>query len=927
MRIIILYNLRLTLLVGAVLLGFNNAPTAQTIHYADSIQGFFSPLVEIGTLDIPQCQQNVIEEELSIREAFDLLVKPDEELFAYGVLQGFLDTILVRNSWQGAVFGMGDNITTDLYKKGFTCDENGYSYLAGAGITRIVLEVGDLQEQYLGDLPSNMHCKGGLTYRQGRFYLHSINNQLVEVNMKYPALSKVVMDFPSNILPIDALTTVQVGCDSSVTYAIGRLGNNSKVYEIDFNNWTLDELCDLPMAIVAAGSQTECMFPPCDIVIDLDNDNSSFAFRGNFCADTFCVPPVSIADTDVVITSTIDMVESVTLELADWLDAGMEYLSLATANNINVLGNNTTLLTLENNGSATIADFETAIRQVQYYNDAINETYGTRKVFASAFAGGASSLISIAELPLSNEQLSTDKSVIDPSCNGFFDGSVSLVSQGGITPYSYQWGTGQQGSILDNLPAGKYPFLTIDSLGCTRADTVTLVEPDSLTTEIIYSGFPAICDNSGELTGTATGGTAPFSYSWNNGTIDSINTGLWAGTYELTVQDANGCTATATFEILEGDTVLIIQEESICEGEGIDWDGTTYFNDTLICQVYPMLNGCDSSVCLLLTVHPLPVADISVQGNFCDQDEVTLSAGSHSIYQWSTGESSPDITTFSFGNFAVTVTNSFGCQAIATEEITPPITFDLTFENPSCFGDENGFINIESVVGGTAPHSYSIDGGVQFQENGQFENLPPGNYEVIVEDIDGCREITSVGLAAPPLITLDAGDDLEIKLGESIVLEAFTSLANPFVSWSPPDDLDCPDCLTTNAQPLVSVQYQVEVSDSNGCSAIDVVNITVTEESSVYAPTAFSPNGDGINDCFTVHTDFSVSAIKSLKIFDRWGGLLFEKKDFPPNTTEEGWDGFCKGEPVQIGVYVFVAELMRIDRNTTIISGEVNLIR
>ena len=882
----------------------------------------------MGRLNIGQCQHTFLGEENGINNSFDIIVTKGGLQYSYGIRQGFLDTTIVVNPSPGPGLGTILNfITSDLDKRGWTCDENDFTYSAGKGITKRALS-SSAQETYLGTLPPTMQCQGGLTYRRGKFYLHSIANQLVEVNMKDPSKSKVVMDFPPGILPIDALTTVQVGCDSSITYAIGRTPNNSKVYEINFNDWTLTELCDFPISIVGAGAQTECMLPPCPIFLDLDSDNSSFAFRGDYCADTFCVPPVAVADTDVVIVSSFADIASITLELVGWLDAGQEYLSAGVANNIIVIGNNSTLLTLENNGSATIADFEEAISAVLYHNDAVTATFGKRMVMATAFAGGESSLVSIAELPLSNEQMATQATTTDPTCHGFSDGSILVSTTGGVSPYTYQWAPNLSGDFIENLPAGSYLLTTTDSLGCSRPDTFQLEEPDSLVASILYTGPPTLCDSSGQLSGTATGGSGQLSYLWGNGVADSLNTNIGAGSHTLTVQDNNGCTATASIGIPTGDTVFVVQNEAICEGSVFIWNGTDYFTDTLVCLVFSMANGCDSTACLSLVVNPVPGASVDVEGDLCSQAAVTLSAGQQDGYLWSTNEDTPAITVADPGSYVVTVTNAFGCTSSATAVVSPAIAFEVFSGNPSCPGDEDGFIQIENISGGVPPYRYSMDGGNQFFPESIFENLPPGNYLLIVEDAGGCREEMAVLLEAPTPITLDAGPDREINFGESIVLTATTNVPNPVITWSPPDYLDCAGCPETAARPLATIQYEVEVTDSNGCTATDRVSITVNNPpSSTYAPTAFSPNGDGFNDYFTVFTDRSVSEILSLRIFDRWGGLVFEKRSFAPNAVAEGWDGLVKGKPVAGGTYVFVAELLKVDGQLEVLSGELVLVR
>ena len=926
-RICILKKIRLWI----VILSCNSCVlVAQELILYDSIfSGFGSvPAVNVGVFEVEQCQYTLMEEEIPfIDELLGIIVTEDGSQYFYGALLFPVDTTLVFNpDYNSGLIGWSNFLIKDAYKQGWTCDENNFTYSAGEGITKKGL-FSNAQEVFMGNLPISMQCKGGLTYREGKFYLHSINNQLVEVNMKDPAKSKVVMDFPTGILPIDALTTVQVSCDSSITYAIGRTPDNSKIYKINFNDWALSELCDLPISVVGAGNQTECMLPPCDILVDLDSDNSSFAFRGDFCADSFCIPPVMVADTDVVIVSAFNMIETITLELQGVLDVGQEYLTVGAASNINVIGNNTTLLTLENNGSAAIADFENAIKTVQYHNDVTAVTYGDRRVLVTAYAGGESSLVATAGLPLSNEQVRTLPTVTGPACHGFSDGSITVVTEGGIAPYNYQWEILQQGNFIENLSTGEYPFIVTDSLGCTKPDTVFLHDPDTLLADISYTGEAAICDDSGQLEGIGTGGSGILSYQWDNGVMGNMNSDVGYGSYTLTVQDTNGCTATASYEIPQGDTVLVVVEETVCGGNGIEWNGTLYLTDTLACEILTLPNGCDSTICLSLTVNPVPAVSIVADGDFCEAGEVVLSAGSHTTYQWSTNEFSSTITLSDPGSYSITVTNDNSCTSTATIFISPAIEFDLFFENPSCYGEKDGQVVFENTMGGVPPFQYSIDGGNQFSDNNQFDGLSAGDYMTIVKDVEGCQIELQVTLMAPPEIVLDAGGDLDIDLGENVTLIAFSNLSDPLVSWTPPEHLECPSCVETEAMPLTSTQYEVEVTDSNGCMATDIINITVSDRSSIYAPTVFSPNNDNVNDFFTIYTSASFTEILSLNIFDRWGNMVFSRPSFAPNITENGWDGTLKGEPVQSGVFAFVAEVKHIDGSTESISGEVALIR
>lgn len=286
-----------------------------------------------------------------------------------------------------------------------------------------------------------------------------------------------------------------------------------------------------------------------------------------------------------------------------------------------------------------------------------------------------------------------------------------------------------------------------------------------------------------------------------------------------------------------------------------------------------------------------------------------------------------EITITEAGTYALQATNSFGCVAVDSFTVSPGLEFGWGTIDPGCGSDSNGQIEVGEIMSGTPPFMYALDGGVFSLEN-TFTDLSAGNYELTVLDASGCSQSVAISLEAAVEIFLDAGEDQEISLGETAFLSVFTNVVDPTVSWSPPDGLDRVDELEVNASPTATTLYTVSILDENGCTAQDELLLSVaSSESNVYAPTAFSPNGDGINDVFRLYTDASIGRVLYLRVYDRWGGLFFEQNDFAPEEEDGGWDGTAKNEPAQPGVYVYVAEVQRLDGMTALVSGEVNLIR
>ena len=147
-------------------------------------------------------------------------------------------------------------------------------------------------------------------------------------------------------------------------------------------------------------------------------------------------------------------------------------------------------------------------------------------------------------------------------------------------------------------------------------------------------------------------------------------------------------------------------------------------------------------------------------------------------------------------------------------------------------------------------------------------------------------------------------------------------------SWLPDNNtlscVDCPEPTTTNTK--FSTKYSVSFVDSNGCKNTgDVQVLVICMNANVFVPNTFSPNGDGSNDVFYIRGK-GLERVKSLRIFNRWGEVVFEQKDFPVNNPSSGWDGKFKGNRPQADVYIYQVEvfcengdIIRFDGNLALI--------
>lgn len=191
----------------------------------------------------------------------------------------------------------------------------------------------------------------------------------------------------------------------------------------------------------------------------------------------------------------------------------------------------------------------------------------------------------------------------------------------------------------------------------------------------------------------------------------------------------------------------------------------------------------------------------------------------------------------------------------------------------------------------------------------------------------GCKSDTARNITVVPLPSINIVEEPTVVLGSGIAIPVTYSRNVITWNWTPASNLSCTNCPSPYANPKFTTKYTVAVTDSNGCQASKDITVTVVcNNKNYFIPNTFSPNNDGQNDVFYVRGS-SIERIQSLRIFNRWGQLVFERKNFAANDISAGWNGTIKGRPADQDVYVYVVEI--ICENATIIPyrGNVALIR
>jgi len=390
-------------------------------------------------------------------------------------------------------------------------------------------------------------------------------------------------------------------------------------------------------------------------------------------------------------------------------------------------------------------------------------------------------------------------------CNGSSTGTASVVAAGGTGSYSYSWSpSGGNAATATGLMAGTYAVTIFDGNGCSIEQSFTITQPSAITA--IQSQTNVLCysTSTGTASVSVSGGSGSYGYVWSpSGGNAATATGLAAGSYTVTISDANGCSAQKIFNITEPSQLSATQSQTnvVCSNTGTG------------------------------------SASVSPSGG----------AGGYTYYWYPSEAITSSISGLYAGYYIVTITDANGCsiqKEFLIAQPTQPFTASQSQTDVLCNGGSTGTATVEPS-GGTGPYTYSWSpsGGNEATATG----LAAGDYIVTIIDANGCIQQRYFTITEPSALSAEiAPTSTGCEGTATATVYASGGVGYYTYQWSPSGGNQ------ETATGLEPGTYTVTVTDANGCSVEASVNVAEGSECSTYTYWNGFEWDNGAPSCFNV---------------------------------------------------------------------------
>jgi gliding motility-associated-like protein len=346
--------------------------------------------------------------------------------------------------------------------------------------------------------------------------------------------------------------------------------------------------------------------------------------------------------------------------------------------------------------------------------------------------------------------------------------------------------------------------------------------------------------------------------------------------------------------------------------------------------------GCIDTATADVYIYPLPTVFAGADTIICLGQNIPLQATGAATYNWlpptngsltCTACQNPVGTPLVTTQYYVQGTSSLGCVAIDTIVVTvnQPVTVTVSPDDSVCLGQ-----SAQLVASGAALYVWSPAAGLSNTKIANPLASPSVTtiYQVIGSDNKYCFSDTGyINTTVFNYPILNVGPDATINVGSSYQVPGSGSADIVSLNWLPVTALSCTNCLSPLATPKNTTVYALSATNNGGCTTVDSLKITVIcNGANFFVPNTFSPNGDGTNDIFYVRGK-GLNIIPSITIFNRWGQIVFQRKDFAPNDPSAGWDGTINGQKAPLDVYIYTMDIICDNSSLIPYHGNITLIR
>jgi len=449
-----------------------------------------------------------------------------------------------------------------------------------------------------------------------------------------------------------------------------------------------------------------------------------------------------------------------------------------------------------------------------------------------------------------------------------------------------------------SLCAGMDTLIVTDdgSNRCSVSVPVEIPSPPELIAVLSTNLVSCFGANDGGGSVTALGGTPDYRFEWSDGSTGESIDGLVPGSYEVTIIDANECVTSNSLTITEPDSLVVTIADATrtvtCAGD----------EDGFIQLAIRGGNGLGGS--------PFNWADNAA------------------------GERDTLATDLSPGTYFVTVTDQNGCTDSISYTIGEPAPIMAIIpmpEEPACFGFQTSISVSDASGGAGGPYSFSVNNLNTVTLANSIPVFGGQEHLISVFDVRGCSFDTTIFINQPPPVEVNLPAEIEVQLGDSIRLRPDVFSVVPIdtstIIWTPDEFLSITNELNPIVKPIDSRRYTLMLADLNGCTGEATVLVDVDKRRNVYIPNVISPNSVQ-NSQFQVFTGLGVRKMNFMRIYDRWGELVYELGESGTSIGGIGsWDGTLNGKPLPSGVYVYIVEMEFIDEAKLLYRGDVTVIR